>query len=117
MININKWNLIYRRNQPSVINTPYLDPDLLRAFAAVVDDRSFTRAADLLNRTQSAVSMQIKRLEDWLGAELFNRTKANVDLSAAGKVCSAMRGAFRAERRSGRRPALSARSKAWFGWA
>jgi DNA-binding transcriptional LysR family regulator len=39
----------------------------------------------MLNRTQSAVSMQIKRLEDRLGAELFNRTKANVDLSAAGE--------------------------------
>src|SRR3954466_3179459 len=62
-----------------------LDPDLLRAFVAVAEQRSFTRAAILLNRTQSAVSMQIKRLEDRLGAELFNRTKANVDLSAAGE--------------------------------
>ena len=67
------------------MNTPNLDPDLLRAFVAVADHRSFTRAAVLLNRTQSAVSMQIKRLEDRLGAELFNRTKANVDLSAAGE--------------------------------
>ena len=38
-----------------------------------------------LNRTQSAVSMQIKRLEEQLQAELFHRTKANVDLSAAGE--------------------------------
>ena len=67
------------------MNTPNLDPDLLRAFVAVADHRSFTRAAVLLNRTQSAVSMQIKRLEVRLGAELFNRTKANVDLSAAGE--------------------------------
>ena len=67
------------------MNTPNLDPDLLRAFVAVADHRSFTRAAATLNRTQSAVSMQIKRLEDRLGAELFNRTKANVDLSAAGE--------------------------------
>jgi DNA-binding transcriptional LysR family regulator len=67
------------------MNTPNLDPDLLRAFVAVADHRSFTRAAAMLNRTQSAVSMQIKRLEDRLGAELFNRTKANVDLSAAGE--------------------------------
>jgi DNA-binding transcriptional LysR family regulator len=67
------------------MNTPNLDPDLLRAFVAVADHRSFTRAAIMLNRTQSAVSMQIKRLEDRLGAELFNRTKANVDLSAAGE--------------------------------
>jgi len=67
------------------MNRPSLDPDLLQAFVAVADHRSFTRAAALLNRTQSAVSMQIKRLEDRLGAELFNRTKANVDLSPAGE--------------------------------
>jgi len=67
------------------MNTPNLDPDLLRAFVAVADHRSFTRAAALLNRTQSAVSMQIRRLEDRVGAELFNRTKANVDLSPAGE--------------------------------
>ena len=67
------------------MTTPDLDPDLLRAFVAVADHRSFTRAAAMLNRTQSAVSMQIKRLEDRLGAALFNRTKANVELSAAGE--------------------------------
>jgi DNA-binding transcriptional LysR family regulator len=67
------------------MSAPNLDPDLLRAFVAVAEHRSFTRAAVMLNRTQSAVSMQIKRLEDRLGAELFNRTKANVDLSAAGE--------------------------------
>ncbi len=67
------------------MSTPDLDPDLLRAFVAVADHRSFTRAAAMLSRTQSAVSMQIKRLEDRLGVELFNRTKANVDLSPAGE--------------------------------
>src|SRR5215216_1414743 len=67
------------------MNIPSLDPELLRAFVAVADHRSFTRAAVTLNRTQSAVSMQIKRLEDRLGVELFSRTKANVDLSAAGE--------------------------------
>ena len=67
------------------MNKPSLDPDLLMAFVAVAEQRSFTRAAVLLNRTQSAVSMQIKRLEDRLGVELFNRTKANVDLSPAGE--------------------------------
>src|SRR6201747_1683180 len=67
------------------MSEPVLDPDLLKAFVAVADQRSFTRAAAVLNRTQSAVSMQIKRLEDRLGVELFSRTKANVDLSAAGE--------------------------------
>src|SRR6266702_3909144 len=67
------------------MSVPSLDPVLLRAFVAVADHRSFTRAAITLNRTQSAVSMQIKRLEDRLGVALFSRTKANVDLSAAGE--------------------------------
>ncbi len=67
------------------MDVPTLDPDLLRAFVAVADHRSFTRAAAALNRTQSAVSMQIKRLEDRLQAELFRRSKSNVDLSAAGE--------------------------------
>src|SRR5215475_2407162 len=62
-----------------------LDPDLLQAFLAVADYRSFTRAALTLNRTQSAVSMQVKRLEEQLQAELFHRTKAKVNLSAAGE--------------------------------
>lgn len=62
-----------------------LDPDLLRAFLTVADHRSFTRAAITLNRTQSAVSSQIKRLEDQLGSILFNRSTARVDLSAAGE--------------------------------
>ena len=67
------------------MSAPLLEPELLKAFVAVADSRSFTRAATQLNRTQSAVSMQIKRLEERLGVELFNRTKANVDLSAAGE--------------------------------
>ena len=50
------------------MRAPDLDPDLLQAFLAVADHRSFTRAAHALNRTQSAVSMQIKRLEERLGA-------------------------------------------------
>jgi DNA-binding transcriptional LysR family regulator len=67
------------------MNRPGLDPDLLEAFVAVADHRSFTRAAARLNRTQSAVSMQIKRLEQRLGVELFSRTRANVDLNSAGE--------------------------------
>jgi DNA-binding transcriptional LysR family regulator len=67
------------------MKAPTLDPDLLQAFLAVADHRSFTRAALALHRTQSAVSMQVKRLEQQLQAELFYRTKANVGLSAAGE--------------------------------
>ena len=65
--------------------TPQLDPDLLRAFIAVAEYRSFTEAAASLNRTQSAVSTQIKRLEDQLGLKLFVRSTSRVDLSVAGE--------------------------------
>src|SRR5690348_7419006 len=61
-----------------------LDPDLLKAFLAVAGHRSFTRAAVTLNRTQSAVSVQIRRLEQRLGTKLFQRTRAGVALTAAG---------------------------------
>ncbi len=62
-----------------------LDPDLLRAFLAVAEHRSFTAAAASLNRTQSAVSTQIKRLEDQLGLRLFARSTNSVNLSVAGE--------------------------------
>jgi len=67
------------------MNEPPLDPELLKAFVAVADNRSFTRAATMLNRTQSAVSMQIKRLEDRLGIVLLHRSNSHVDLSPAGE--------------------------------
>ncbi|MBP0581061.1 LysR family transcriptional regulator [Labrys sp. LIt4] len=64
---------------------PMLDPDLLRAFLAVADHRSFTRAAAQLNRTQSAVSMQIRRLEMRVAADLFRRNTTMVELTQAGE--------------------------------
>jgi DNA-binding transcriptional LysR family regulator len=67
------------------MSAPNLDPNLLRAFLAVAEQRSFTRAAQRLNRTQSAVSSQIKRLEEQLGLTLFARSTTHVDLSAAGE--------------------------------
>ena len=45
-----------------------LDLDLLRAFVTVAETGSFTRTGQELGRTQSAVSMQIKRLEEQLGS-------------------------------------------------
>jgi DNA-binding transcriptional LysR family regulator len=50
-----------------------LDPELLRAFQLIAEGQSFTQAADQLGRTQSAVSMQIKRLEEVLGQTLLSR--------------------------------------------
>ena len=54
---------------------PALDPDLLRAFHLIAEGNSFTQAADRLGRTQSAISMQIKRLEDILGQPILIRGK------------------------------------------
>ncbi len=66
---------------------PGLDPDLLRAFVLIADGHSFTAAAALVGRTQSAVSMQIKRLEDMLGQRLLLRGKGGaVTLTPHGQM-------------------------------
>jgi DNA-binding transcriptional LysR family regulator len=62
-----------------------LDVSLLRAFAAVVDSGSVTNAARLLNRTQAAVSLQIKRLEDEFGQDLFLREHRKLTLAPSGE--------------------------------
>ncbi len=61
-----------------------LDSDLMRAFLAVADTGSVTAAADRVGRTQSAVSMQIRRLEESLGQPLFLRLPRGVALTPRG---------------------------------
>jgi DNA-binding transcriptional LysR family regulator len=64
-----------------------LDADLLRAFVLVAERRSFTEAAEMVGRTQSAVSMQIKRLEETLGQKVLNRGKGgDVELTPHGDI-------------------------------
>ncbi|MFM0592079.1 LysR family transcriptional regulator [Paraburkholderia dilworthii] len=63
-----------------------LDLDAVRAFVLVADLRSFTRAADALNTTQSAVSLKLKRLEAHLGKQLLERTPRVVRLSGDGNA-------------------------------
>lgn len=62
-----------------------MDIEALRSFVAFVDTGSFTRAAMQTYRTQSAVSMQMKRLEQELGKELFAKEGRNLVLSAEGQ--------------------------------
>jgi DNA-binding transcriptional LysR family regulator len=62
-----------------------LDLTALRAFAAVAETGGVTRAAGVLNLTQSAVSMQVKRLETALDVGLLERTGRGVTLTAAGE--------------------------------
>ncbi|MCW2308101.1 LysR substrate-binding domain-containing protein [Rhodobium gokarnense] len=61
-----------------------LDLDQLRTFLAIADSGSFTQAASNIHRTQSAVSMQMRRLEDKIGKPLFVRDGRNVRLSEDG---------------------------------
>ena len=62
-----------------------LDLAAMRALAAIADFGGVTRAAHVLNLTQSAVSMQIKRLEESLDLTLLDRTGRGVQLSASGE--------------------------------
>ena len=50
-----------------------IDVDQLRTFIAIVETGSFTKAAEVVHKTQSAVSMQMKRLEERLGKPVFAR--------------------------------------------
>ncbi|MFD1626018.1 LysR substrate-binding domain-containing protein [Azospirillum griseum] len=65
---------------------PPFDLDLLRTFVTIVDHGGFTRAADRLGRTQSTISLQIKRLEDGLGKRVFLRDGRSLDLTPEGEV-------------------------------
>ena len=58
--------------------------ELLRTFVAVVDLRSFTRAAQSLKITQPAVSAQVKRLQQLLGGELMDKSAPGVKLTPLG---------------------------------
>lgn len=61
-----------------------IDMAALRAFVTVAEAGGVTRAAGFLNLTQSAVSMQIKRLEEMLGQSLFDRVGRGMSLTAEG---------------------------------
>ena len=62
-----------------------LDTDQLRSFLAIVDTGSFTRAADRVNKTQSAVSMHVRRLEERLARPLFVKHGRGARLSPDGE--------------------------------
>ncbi len=66
-----------------MINVP---TELLRTLVAVVDLRSFTRAANSLGVTQPAVSAQIKRLQSLLDCELFDKSAPGVTLTPSGEL-------------------------------
>lgn len=61
-----------------------MDVDAVRAFLLTADLKSFTRAAQVLGTTQSAISLKLRRLEEQLGRRLLERTPRQVRLSAEG---------------------------------
>jgi DNA-binding transcriptional LysR family regulator len=63
-----------------------MDINQLEVFLGVAQEKSFSRAAESLNRTQPAVSQAIRRLEAELGEPLFHRSSKDGTLTAAGKV-------------------------------
>ncbi len=62
-----------------------LDIDLLRCFSIVAETGALSRAADRIGRSQAAVSMQMKRLEEIVGQPLLNRTGRGVFLTVHGE--------------------------------
>src|SRR5213080_5101442 len=63
-----------------------MDINHLEVFLAVAHEKSFSRAAQALSRTQPAISQAIRRLEGDLGESLFDRSSKDGTLTAAGKV-------------------------------
>ncbi|QFT94459.1 HTH-type transcriptional regulator CatM [Roseovarius sp. THAF9] len=66
------------------MRTVNLPTDLLRTFVTVIEVESYTRAADLLGRSQPAVSLQIKRLEDLVGYKLITQKGRTMQVSERG---------------------------------
>jgi DNA-binding transcriptional LysR family regulator len=63
-----------------------MDINQLEVLVAVAQERSFSRAAEILDRTQPAISQSIRRLETEIGEKLFDRSSKDGTLTAAGEV-------------------------------
>ena len=66
--------------------TPLLDLDLLKTLVAIADTGNFSAAAEAVFRTPSAISMQVKRIEELLGRPVFVRAARSVTLNEDGKL-------------------------------
>lgn len=62
-----------------------LSMECLRSFVTVAEVQGFTQAGQMLGRTQPAISLQIKRLEEMIGAQVFVRGGASLDLTPTGE--------------------------------
>lgn len=70
------------------MQTVNLSADLLRAFVTVIDLGSYTKAGESLGRTQPAISLQIRRLEEMLGAKLIKTVGKQPTLTSQGEMLS-----------------------------
>lgn len=71
-------------NSSSTPSIPLLDLDLLKTLVAIADTGSFSAAANIVHRTPSAISMQVKKIEDILGRPVFVRDSRSVSLTSDG---------------------------------
>ena len=71
-------------NKPFTPAIPLLDLDLLKTLVAIAETGSFSAAASVVFRTPSAVSMQVKKMEDLLGRPVFQRDSRSVELTSDG---------------------------------
>ena len=65
---------------------PLLELDMLKTIVAIAESGNFSSAADVLYRTPSAVSMQVKRIEEMLGKPVFNRDSRSVTPTTDGQL-------------------------------
>ncbi|MCF6273515.1 MAG: LysR family transcriptional regulator [Rhodobacteraceae bacterium] len=73
-------------NKPFKPAAPILELDLLKTLVAIAETGNFSSAAEVVFRTPSAVSMQIKRMEEMLGRSLFDRDSRSVTLTEHGEA-------------------------------
>jgi DNA-binding transcriptional LysR family regulator len=83
------FNISDRKGVVATINTeqmPLLELDLLKTLVAIADTGNFSAAAQAVYRTPSAVSMQVKKLEELVGKPLFTRDSRSVLPTADGEI-------------------------------
>jgi DNA-binding transcriptional LysR family regulator len=73
-------------NVQTPARVPFLDLDLLQTLVAIAETGSFSAAGAVVGRTPSAISMQVRKIEDILGRALFLRDSRSVALTADGEV-------------------------------
>lgn len=85
-VDLKKWDSIDQHNRNIGWIMDALTLDQFQVFAAVADAGSFSAAARKLNRAQSAVTYAVQKLEEQIGAELFDRGAYRPVLSEAGRA-------------------------------